>query len=272
MEPLIKILLFALLFIIPMLFVARIKKQRMRRRQSIAKMRLTEKQRAKLGRDFPLFLTLPPELQQELEGLIHVFISEKAFEACGGLDEVTPHMQRVIAAQACLLLLRKPHDLYSSLRTIRLYPDAYVAIDEFGGKSARLGESWTTGSIVLSWSSVVSGGRNSEDGHNVTIHEFSHQLDQADGAGDGVPSLQTRSCYKEWASIMKPEFETLTKRSEENKRTVLDSYGAENPAEFFAVATETFYEKPAQLQEKHPKLFDLLVKYYGVNPLDWGNS
>lgn len=68
---------------------------------------------------------------------------------------------------------------------------------------------------------------------------------------------------------MKPEFEALIKNSEANKRTVIDSYGATNPAEFFAVATETFYEKPDQLQEKHPKLYDLLVKYYGVNPLEW---
>jgi MtfA peptidase len=269
MDPIIKILLLSLLFIIPLLLVSRIKKNRMIRRQEIVKMRLTDKQRAKLGRDFPLFLRLPNELQQELEGLIHVFISEKAFEACGGLDEVTPHMQRVIAAQACLLILRKPHDLYSRLRTIRLYPDAFITTGEFGEKSVLLGESWTTGSIVLSWASVLSDSRNSEDGHNVTIHEFSHQLDQHDGAADGVPELQTRGCYKEWANIMKPEFDLLIKQSEENKRTVLDYYGAENPAEFFAVATETFYEKPAQLQESHPKLYDLLVKYYGVNPLEW---
>ena len=269
MSPFIKIILFSLLFIIPMIMVSRIKKKRMMRRREIAKLRLTDEQRAELGEDFPLFLTLPHDLQQELEGLIHVFISEKAFEACGGLDEVTPHMQRVIAAQACILLLRKPHDMYGKLRTIRLYPDAYVAIGDFGEESVRLGESWTTGSVVLAWSSVVSGGKNTEDGHNVTIHEFSHQLDQEDGASDGVPPLDSRGAYKEWAAIMRPEFETLTKRSEQNKRTVLDSYGAENPAEFFAVATETFYEKPDQLQEKHPKLYDLLVKYYGVDPQDW---
>ncbi len=269
MSIFIKIILFSLLFIIPMVLVARIKNKRMIRRQAIAKKRLTDEQRAELGEDFPLFLTLPHHLQQELEGLIHVFISEKGFEACGGLDEVTPHMQRVVSAQACILLLRKPHDLYAKLRTIRLYPEAYVATGEFGEESVRLGESWTTGSVVLSWASVVSGGRNTEDGHNVTIHEFSHQLDQADGAGDGVPPLQTRGCYKEWATIMRPEFETLSKRTEANKRTVIDSYGATNPAEFFAVATETFYEKPHQLQQKHPKLYDLLVKYYGVNPLEW---
>lgn len=269
MTPFIKIILFSLLFIIPMVMVSRIKNKRMLRRNEIAKKRLTPEQRTELGEDFPLYLTLPHDLQQDLEGLIHVFISEKAFEPCGGLEEITPHMQHVIAAQACLLLLRKPHDLYGKLRTIRLYPDTYVAIGEFGEESVRLGESWTTGSIVLSWASVVSGGRNTEDGHNVTIHEFSHQLDQADGAGNGVPPLESGSAYKEWSSIMRPEFETLTRRTKANKRTVIDSYGAENPAEFFSVATETFYEKPSQLQEKHPKLYDLLVKYYGVNPLEW---
>ena len=269
MPALIKILLYSLLFIIPMLLIRRIKRNRLIRRHTIATLRLTEEQRSELASDFPLYLSLPHHLQQELEGLIHVFISEKAFEPCGGLDQVTPHMQRVIAAQACLLLLRKPHNLYASLRTIRLYPEAYIATGENGEQSLRLGESWTTGSVVLAWSSVISGGRNTADGHNVTIHEFSHQLDQADNAGDGVPLLETRGCYKEWATIMKPEFEQLIKRTNQNKPSVIDSYGATNPAEFFAVATETFYEKPQQLQEKHPELYGLLTKYYGVNPLDW---
>ena len=269
MAILIKILLYSLLFIIPMLLIRRIKHKRMIRRHTIAQLRLTEEQRAELAADFPLYLKLPHELQQELEGLIHVFISEKAFEPCGGLDEITPHMQRLIAAQACILLLRKPHDLYANLRTIRLYPEAYIATGENGETSVRLGESWTTGSVVLAWSSVLSGGRNTEDGHNVAIHEFSHQLDQADGAGDGVPLLETVGSYKEWAAVMKPEFEALIRHSEKNKRTVMDSYGATNPAEFFAVATETFYEKPDQLQEKHPELYNLLQNYYGVNPVEW---
>jgi len=241
----------------------------MLRRREIAKQRLTDDQRFQLANDFPLFLKLPHQLQDNLEGLIHVFIAEKAFEPCGGLEEVTPHMQRVIAAQACILLLKKPHNLYPKLRTIRLYPEAYVAIGENGEESVRLGESWTTGSVVLSWASVISGGRNPNDGHNVTIHEFSHQLDQADGAGDGVPMLETRGCYHQWANTMKPEFDRLVKRSNKNKRSVMDNYGATNPAEFFAVATETFYEKPKQLESKHPALFEVLTKYYGVNPLEW---
>ena len=269
MSAAIKILLYVLLFLIPMLVIMKMKHSRMLRRRELAQLRLTKEHREELAVDFPLYLSLPQELQYELEGLIHVFISEKAFEACGGLEEVTPHMQRVVAAQACILLLRRPHDLYSKLRTIRLYPEAYVAMDEFGGESVRLGESWTTGSVVLSWASVISGGRNSEDGHNVTIHEFSHQLDQADGAGDGVPPLESRGCYHEWARIMKPEFDRLVKRSQKNKRSVMDHYGAENPAEFFAVVTETFYEKPTQLKRNHQELYDLFKKYYGVNPVEW---
>ncbi len=269
MSTFIKILLYALLFLIPMLVIMKLKHSRTLRRRELAKLRLTEKQREELATDFPLYLSLPQELQQELEGLIHVFISEKAFEPCGGLEEVTPHMQNVVAAQACFLLLRRPHDLYSKLRTIRLYPEAYIATDEFGAESVRLGESWTTGSVVLSWASVISGGRNSDDGHNVTIHEFSHQLDQADGAGNGVPPLESRGCYQEWSRIMKPEFDRLVKRSQKNKRSVMDDYGAENPAEFFAVATETFYEKPQKFHRDHPGLYDLLKKYYGVDPVTW---
>ncbi len=269
MEIVIKVILLSLLFIIPFLIIRSLNNKRIARRHALAAKRLTSEQRSELIDDFPLFARLPHELQQELEGLIHVFNAEKAYAACGGLEEVTPHMQRVIAAQACLLLLRKPHDLYAKLRTISVYPEAYIAINEHGQESVRLGESWTTGSIVLSWASVISGGKNQEDGHNVTVHEFAHQLDQADGAGDGVPLLKTKGSYSEWSATMKPAFLELIKRTNKNKPTVIDDYGAENPAEFFAVATETFYEKPEQLYEKNPELYQLLEEYYGVDPLEW---
>ncbi len=269
MHALIKALLLLAIVAIPFLLLRLLNNKKSNRRQALAKLRLDSDQRTTLAEDFPLYAKLPAELQDDLDGLIHVFLAEKAFMPYGGLEEVTPHMQRVIAAQACILLLRMPHNLYSKLRTILLYPDAYVATDDHGETSVRLGESWGTGSVVLSWASVISGGKNTEDGHNVTIHELSHQLDQEDGAADGVPELQTRGAYREWASTMHPEFKTLVKRSEKGKPSVIDSYGAVNPAEFFAVSTETFYEKPEQLKEKHPKLYDLLSKYYGVDPIQW---
>jgi hypothetical protein len=170
-----------------------------RRRAHLLTKRLSPEAREALGSDFHLYAKLPADLKDELDGLIHVFIEEKSFEGCGGLEEVSLHMQRVIAAQACLLLLRTPHQYYRNLRSILLYPDAYRAPGQHGAEDVRLGESWGSGSVVLSWSSVLGGGRNEGDGHDVVIHEFAHQLDQADGAGDGVPYLRTRGAYRAWA-------------------------------------------------------------------------
>ena len=269
MPSLIRFPLLVLLFAIPFFILRILQNKRVARRQALAALRLTEQQRSALSLDFSLYEKLPVELQSELEGLIHVFKAEKGFEPCGGLMEVTDHMQTVIAAQACILLLRQPHDMYARLRTILVYPDAFTSTGSHGEQTVRLGESWSTGSVVLSWASIISGGRNPEDGHDVAIHEFAHQLDQEDGAGDGVPKLHTKGSYREWSSIMRPAFDHHVKRVNKGKRTVLDEYGAENPAEFFAVATETFYEKPEQLQRKSPELYRLLVTYYGVSPAEW---
>lgn len=239
------------------------------RRAHWMKLRLSEQERNELAENFPAFARLPVALREELEGLMHVFMAEKSFEACGGLDEVTLHMRQVIAAEACLLLVNRKHDFYRKLRSILLYPSAYKARNEHGGEDIRLGESWTSGSIVLAWDSVVAGGRNEEDGSNVTVHEFAHQLDQADGAGDGVPELSGSHSYRDWARVFSKAFEKFQRKVEKGRRTVIDPYGATNPAEFFAVATETFYEKPKQLQEKYPDVYQQLKVYYNVDPLDW---
>lgn len=251
------------------LVIRDLEKKRQQRRANLLKMRLSPEQREELGNDFVLYTRLPEDLRNDLEGLMHVFIEEKIFEPCGGLEEVSGHMQRVIAAQACMLLLRSPHNYYSKLRSILIYPEAYRAPGQHGSEDVRLGESWGTGSVVLSWGSVVAGGRNPDDGHDVTIHEFSHQLDQADGAGDGVPTLKSNGAYHAWAAAFKPAFDLFQKRVESGKRTVIDDYGAENPAEFFAVATETFFEKPRQLKKRYPELYAQLVSYYGVDPETW---
>ena len=239
-----------------------------RRRQWMT-LRLTDEQRHAIGEDFKLFSRLPDSLRNELEGLMHVFMHEKFFEACGGLDEVTEHMRQIIAAQACLLLVNRKHDFYRRLRSILLYPSAYTAKDEHGEESVRLGESWHSGSVILAWKSVKQGGRNEEDGHHVTLHEFAHQLDQVDGVADGVPELSGTGSYREWSVVFGKAFDRFQKKLEKGRRTVIDPYGATNPAEFFAVATETFYEKPAQLQEKYPEVYEQLCRYYNVDPLEW---
>ncbi|MBK1853929.1 zinc-dependent peptidase [Verrucomicrobiaceae bacterium 5K15] len=239
------------------------------RRAKLMSQRLSEADRRELIQDFPTFARLPNDLRDELEGLIHVFLDEKSFEACGGMEQVSDHMRRVIAAEACLLLVNRKHDFYRKLRSILLYPSAYKARNEHGDHDVRLGESWNSGSIVLAWDSVVAGGKNEEDGSNVTLHEFAHQLDQVDGAGDGVPELHGAGSYREWAQVFSRAFERFQKRLDKGKRTTLDPYGATNPAEFFAVATETFYEKPKQLQKAYPDLYQQLQQYYRVDPIEW---
>lgn len=130
------------------------------------------------------------------------------------------------------------------------------------GESHRLGEAWSNGPVVLSWQDVEIGGMNERDGHNVVLHEFAHKLDVNDGSVDGVPFLDSNEQINEWSEIMSKEYERLVQASEHGKATLLDHYGATNPGEFFAVATECFFEKPVQMQHKHPDLYELLKGYY----------
>ncbi len=221
-----------------------------------------------LRQNMPQYSHLNSELLTELQGYVKEFIHDKTFEGCGGL-EITIEMKVVVAAEACLLLLNRPQRCYPRLTTVLLYPSAYVAGGDNASSSVRLGESWVTGSIVLAWDSVKRGAINVRDGHNVTMHEFAHQLDQEDGVGDGAPILTTRSAYSEWAKVLGHDYEDLREQVQHGDRTVIDDYGATNPAEFFAVATETFFEKPRQLHSKHPELFEALQGYYRVDPREW---
>jgi Mlc titration factor MtfA (ptsG expression regulator) len=221
----------------------------------------------------PVVWKLSDEHKKQLAGKMHVFLAEKNFEGCGGL-EITEEIKVTIAAQACMLLLGRDTGIYPKLKTILVYPHTYQGGQKgmFGGdngETARLGESWDCGVVVLSWNSVLGGARNFEDGHNVTFHEFAHQLDQEDGAADGAPILAERSAYATWAHVFNHEYNALVKLTRRGKKDTMDRYGATNPAEFFAVATETFFEKPEQLKTKHPELYEELRYYYKVNPTDW---
>jgi Mlc titration factor MtfA (ptsG expression regulator) len=216
-----------------------------------------------LEKTLPMVGKLSARQWQQLAGYMQIFLAEKTFEGCGGL-ELTDEMKITVAAQACMLLLGRATKVYPRLKTIILYPHTYT-----DGETARLGESWKSGVVVLSWNSVLGGARNFEDGHNVAFHEFAHQLDQEDGAADGVPILEERSAYSAWARIFNSEFKTLVEKTRRGRMDTLDSYGATNPAEFFAVATETFFEKPRQLKSKHPALYEELQYFYKVDPVEW---
>jgi Mlc titration factor MtfA (ptsG expression regulator) len=231
----------------------------------------------------PLFDLLPAEDQRELERHIVLFLDEKKFEGCGGLV-ITDEIRVSIAAQACLLLLHRDTDYYPGLHSILVYPDAYVAktTEHVGGgvisesESTRLGECWSHGVLVLSWDSVRGGAANLADGQNVVLHEFAHQLDFEDGQADGAPLLGVgdslaarRHRYLAWAKVLRAEYEQLQLESSRGGKTVLDHYGATNPAEFFAVATESFFEKPTLLRRTHPALYEELKDFYRQDPAQW---
>lgn len=226
--------------------------------------------RAHLERNVPYLRRLDAAERTKLEGLVQVFLAEKSFEGCGGLV-LTDEMRVTIAAQACLLVLHREGELYPELASILVYPSTFrsrTARSDGGvvveGSEARLGES-ARGTVVLAWDDVLHGARLTHDGHNVVLHELAHQLDQEDGAADGAPILDRRSAYGAWAEVL-GQYAALVESVERQRKSDLDEYGATNPAEFFAVVTEAFFERPRELARKHPALYAQLRDYYRQDP------
>ncbi len=238
---------------------------------------MPESWRGFIERNVPFVARLSEQDRLHLFGCVQVFLAEKRFEGCAGI-EITDEIRVTIAAQACVLLLHRfVDDCYPNLSTILVYPttflvhserkDAAGVVDE--SPQARLGESWSHDIVVLAWDSVLAGAADIHDGHNVVLHEFAHQLDQ-EGGGAGSPVLPRRSMYVAWARVLAHEYDELVRDTALRHRTVLDKYGAKSPAEFFAVATESFFEKPHQLRRKHPELYLQLQEFYGQDPASLG--
>lgn len=231
---------------------------------------------AVLDGNLPLHARLPEEIRQRLHERIARFVATVRFEGCNGLD-LTEGMILTVAAQACLLVLHREGPPYPGLKVVYLYPTTFSSVqkrvDGMGvvteGEVHRLGESWETGTVVLAWDSVEQGARNIHDANNVTFHEFAHQLDHEDGVTDGAPGLPSRQAYRSWARVFRENYADFIGQLEHGRKTLIDSYGATNPAEFFAVATETFFEKPRQLAERRPDLYQELAGYYGLDPREW---
>ncbi len=271
------------------------------RRQAWASRPFPPAWRAILRRRVPLYRRLPADLQQQLRRRILVLLAEKPFLGCAGLA-VTDEMRVTIAAQACLLGLNRAGPLFPELRQVLVYPGAFV-VDRVhaapGGvlrdeRRALSGESWSQGQVILSWQDVLDGAHVPDDGHNVVLHEFAHQLDQESGSANGAPRLGSRAAHARWATVMSREFEALQARirareaararaqaewswlgsspdhpPEPEPAELISDYGATNEAEFFAVVTEVFFEQPAALAQRHPALFALLRDFYAVDPREW---
>ena len=251
-----------------------------RRRRRLRAQGVPAEWRAIIPSNLPFFQRLPLADQEELLGHIQVFLDEKRFEGCGGL-ELNDEIRLTIASQACLLLLHRKTDYYPRLLTILVYPSGYIVEGNrpIGGglweegRESRLGETARSmGSMVLAWDAARYGALDPSDGKNLVLHEFAHQLDFEDFAADGVPALVSREHKRSWAEVMKVEFAALRAADETGIPTLLDSYGATNPAEFFAVATEAFFERPIALQQRHPSLYAEMQRFFRQDPAAYSSE
>lgn len=229
-----------------------------------------------LEQRLPFYRNLSAATQQQLLNLVKQFLHDKNFVGCAG-QEINDDIRVTIAAQACLLLLNRSTGVYPQLQSVLVYPSTFLVTrderDEIGlvstHQSALLGESWDHGKVVLAWDNVENSVRDFQDGHNVVLHEFAHQLDSESGSDNGAPLLTTRGAYRNWARVFAAEFHELQEQAHHGEPSLLDQYGATNPAEFFAVATETFFERPLEMRAHHEELFNELKNYYQVDPTGW---
>jgi Mlc titration factor MtfA (ptsG expression regulator) len=247
-----------------------------RRRAKLASQPFPKHWESAIRQNAPLCNRLPDADWEELRRHILIFLAEKRFEGCQGV-EITDEVRLTIAAQACLLLLHRETDYYPGLTSILVYPGSYV-VDEvmrlhegmvLGGQEVREGESWHRGAVVLSWDDVQEGSADPDDGYNVVLHEFAHQIDTMHGKGDSSPVLRDRASYTAWTQALEKNFRKFQRDLEHDRDTVLDDYGASDPAEFFAVATESFFEIPGELKDDYPHLYEELKRFYQQDPASW---
>lgn len=235
---------------------------------------LTADQRAIVEDEVPLVRKLPADLRGQHEGKINLFLEKVNFIGCDGL-EVTDQMRLSIAAQACLLITASDA-WYDHLSTVLIYPgafksketisDGYVVSEQ---EVVRIGESWLRGPVVLSWRHTEEGASDVGDGRNVVLHEFAHQLDDLSGHTDGAPVLNDGQSFAAWEKVFEDAYARHCKRVEEGRKTVPDAYGAYSVEEYFAVAIEVFFERPADLKAEEPMVYAQLAHLLNLDPAAW---
>lgn len=250
------------------------RRSRQQKRVRLLAAPLTPEQRVVVADLVPMVRRLPATLRAQLEGKINVFLDQITFHGNNGL-EVSEEMKLSIAAQACLLVVNSPA-WYDSLRTVLIYPSAFHTLRDthdgyivHNNKHMTLGESWARGPVVLSWAHALQGGLDDEDGHNVVIHEFAHQLDSLTGHTDGIPILRKGQAYAGWEKAMLDAFNGHVERVEAGQQTVIDAYGATGHEEFFAEAIVAFFEKSRALRREEPALYTQLSKLLALDPAQW---
>jgi Mlc titration factor MtfA (ptsG expression regulator) len=250
---------------------------RRRRRTALARQMFPAHWQDWLRTRTSIYARVPPELRPRLHELIRIFVGEKAFVGCNGLT-VTEEMRVVIAAYACLLVVNRPDvprsHFYDDLFSILVYPTPFIVPhtlrDGHGvvteGQRVLSGQAWDSRRIIVSWQDIEDG---LATGHNVVLHEFAHYLDMEDETMDGAPGLGSVRAYREWSKVFWEEYDRLRAALGAGQPTFLDPYAASAPAEFFAVVTEAFFERPRELESQHAGLYEQLRRYYRVDPARW---
>jgi len=248
---------------------------RLWRRQRIARRPFPAAWRRIVRRRVPLISTLPAAQQLRLKQHVQVLLAEVPFIGCAGLV-ITDEIRVTIAAQAALLLLGRGGS-FGNLREVLVYPGHFVVPREAAGaggvvheaRDVLAGQSWTRGQVIVAWDAARDGAADPHDGANVVIHEFAHQLDQATGAANGAPYVGRGALQHRWAQVMKHEFEALKARLARAEPDLIEPYAATHPAEFFAVTSELFFERPAELAAARPALYQQLSQCYRLDPAGW---
>lgn len=245
---------------------------RERRRRKLLALPLPPEWQAILERNLAHYRYLSPAEKVMLRDRTRIFVAEKNWEGCNGLT-VTDEMKVTIAAHASLMALGLEGEPFGGLLSVLIYPAGYRVPEErwqsgwsISGESSRLGESWYRGPVILSWDEIQDDALHPGYGNNLVWHEFAHQIDMLDRSTNGTPPLQTREARRQWHEVMTAEFEQLRSDARAGRNTLLDTYGAESEAEFFAVTTECFFDAPVELRETHPRLYELLAGYYRQDP------
>ena len=248
-----------------------------RRRLELSRQPISSQWREWLSTGVPAYKRLPADMRQRLDGLVQVFVREKSFVGCNGL-EVTDRMRVIIAGNACLLVVNRSdvprRHLYDDLFSILIYPTPFIVPETFRdpaglvseGHRVLSGQAWDSRRIILSWEDVEEGPAG---GHNVVLHEFAHYLDMEDETMDGAPGLPNAAAFKEWSEVFWAEYNSMRLSLGAGEATLLDPYAATAPAEFFAVATEAFFGQSLALEVQHPRLYQQLSKYYRLDPARW---
>ncbi len=242
--------------------------KRWREQRILAKSQITLQQWQRAQSELPVLDQLDEDDQSKLFKLATLFLNYKTISGAHGF-EITDAVRQSIALQACLPILNLNLDWYSGWSSIIVYPAGFTSttseVDAFGvthtKNNHRSGEAWLRGPVILSWKDTEHAGIR--DGHNVVIHEFVHKLDMLNGRANGFPPMQKGMEQSTWTKQMGNAFEDF----QLNPKPGIDRYGATNPAEFFAVLSEVFFETPDLLIEAYPDLYKLMTQFFLQSPL-----